>query len=64
MDSSTRSLGVDGGGGSKAMGMAIAMWRIEPDPVVPGRLLLTRDEDGRVGFVSSDGGRSWERSTG
>jgi hypothetical protein len=62
MDSRTRSLGVDGGGG-KAMGMAIAMWRIEPDPVVPGRL-LTRDEDGRVGFVSSDGGRSWERSAG
>lgn len=41
----------------------VAMWRIEADPVEPGRL-LTRDEQDRVSFVSNDGARSWVRSVG
>ena len=40
---------------------AIAVWTIEPDPAVPGRVVM-RDESGDSCFVSGDGGRSWERS--
>lgn len=36
----------------------VAVWRIDCDPVVPGRIVM-RAEDGEARFVSLDNGRSW-----
>ncbi len=60
MDTTAGARSRGGEAAAKGVGMAIATWRIEEDPRVPGRL-CTLDEEGRIGFVSRDGGRSWMR---
>jgi hypothetical protein len=47
--------------GTRERSGSIALWRIEPDPAVPGRIVM-RDEAGATRFVSGDGGRSWRRN--